>query len=174
MARKIATADVVDLSELLDFIRPRHRMVLTTFRAGGVPAEFTGHRRRGRPGSNRRRVLPAAGEGGQHPSQASGQRGGPVRRFQRPVRAGGRPPQRSSTCPKHSRAWSSTSGPSRASIPTGTSTARRWWTSASADQGHAAAVGGPGGHWRISAAIEKSAPRGGNHQAEQDAHRRLW
>ncbi|MCV7153839.1 PPOX class F420-dependent oxidoreductase [Mycolicibacterium pyrenivorans] len=34
MARKIATADVVDLSELLDFIRPRHRMVLTTFRAG--------------------------------------------------------------------------------------------------------------------------------------------
>jgi PPOX class probable F420-dependent enzyme len=33
MAPKIATADVVDLSELLDFIRPRHRMVLTTFRA---------------------------------------------------------------------------------------------------------------------------------------------
>ncbi|MDZ4270889.1 MAG: PPOX class F420-dependent oxidoreductase [Mycobacterium sp.] len=34
MARKLATADVVDQSELLDFIRPRHRMVLTTFRAG--------------------------------------------------------------------------------------------------------------------------------------------
>lgn len=34
MARKLATTDVVDLSELLDFIRPRHRMVLTTFRAG--------------------------------------------------------------------------------------------------------------------------------------------
>jgi len=34
MARKLATADVVDESELLDFIRPRHRMVLTTFRAG--------------------------------------------------------------------------------------------------------------------------------------------
>ncbi|WP_137144962.1 PPOX class F420-dependent oxidoreductase [Mycolicibacterium sp. CR10] len=34
MARKLATADVVPLSELLDFIRPRHRMVLTTFRAG--------------------------------------------------------------------------------------------------------------------------------------------
>ena len=34
MARKLATADVVALPELLDFIRPRHRMVLTTFRAG--------------------------------------------------------------------------------------------------------------------------------------------
>ncbi len=34
MARKLATADVVLLPELLDFIRPRHRMVLTTFRAG--------------------------------------------------------------------------------------------------------------------------------------------
>jgi PPOX class probable F420-dependent enzyme len=35
MARKYATADAVDLSELLTFIRPRHRMVLTTFRADG-------------------------------------------------------------------------------------------------------------------------------------------
>jgi PPOX class probable F420-dependent enzyme len=35
MARKFATADAVGLSELLDFIRPRHRMVLTTFRADG-------------------------------------------------------------------------------------------------------------------------------------------
>ncbi len=34
MARKLATADVVPLPELLDFIRPRHRTVLTTFRAG--------------------------------------------------------------------------------------------------------------------------------------------
>jgi PPOX class probable F420-dependent enzyme len=34
MARKLATADTVTLAELLDFIRPRHRMVLTTFRAG--------------------------------------------------------------------------------------------------------------------------------------------
>ena len=33
MARKLATADSVALPELLDFIRPRHRMVLTTFRA---------------------------------------------------------------------------------------------------------------------------------------------
>ena len=35
MAPKIATADTVSLSELLDFVRPRHRMVLTTFRADG-------------------------------------------------------------------------------------------------------------------------------------------
>ncbi|MGV0792010.1 PPOX class F420-dependent oxidoreductase [Mycolicibacterium sp. XJ1819] len=35
MARKYATADVVDLAQLLEFIRPRHRMVLTTFRADG-------------------------------------------------------------------------------------------------------------------------------------------
>ena len=33
MARRIATADVVELPELLDFVRPRHRMVLTTFRS---------------------------------------------------------------------------------------------------------------------------------------------
>jgi len=33
MAPKIATANVVGFSELLDFIRPRHKMVLTTFRA---------------------------------------------------------------------------------------------------------------------------------------------
>src|SRR4029078_3453618 len=33
MARKYATADVVSLPELLDFVRPRHRMVLTTFRS---------------------------------------------------------------------------------------------------------------------------------------------
>jgi PPOX class probable F420-dependent enzyme len=33
MASKIATANVVGIPELLDFIRPRHKMVLTTFRA---------------------------------------------------------------------------------------------------------------------------------------------
>jgi PPOX class probable F420-dependent enzyme len=33
MSPRIATANVVGFSELLDFIRPRHRMVLTTFRA---------------------------------------------------------------------------------------------------------------------------------------------
>lgn len=35
MARQIATTKVVDLPELLNFIRPRHRMVLATFRADG-------------------------------------------------------------------------------------------------------------------------------------------
>ena len=35
MALKIATAETVSLSELLDFVRPRHSMVLTTFRADG-------------------------------------------------------------------------------------------------------------------------------------------
>jgi PPOX class probable F420-dependent enzyme len=35
MARKYATADSVDLPQLLEFIRPRHRMVLITFRADG-------------------------------------------------------------------------------------------------------------------------------------------
>lgn len=35
MARKLATADVVTLPQLLDFVRPRHRMVLTTYRADG-------------------------------------------------------------------------------------------------------------------------------------------
>lgn len=34
MARKYATADPVSHAELLDFVRPRHRMVLTTFRRG--------------------------------------------------------------------------------------------------------------------------------------------
>jgi PPOX class probable F420-dependent enzyme len=35
MARKYATADLVDLPGLLEFLRPRHRMVLTTFRSDG-------------------------------------------------------------------------------------------------------------------------------------------
>ena len=35
MARTYATADAVGLPELLDFVRPRHRMVLTTYRADG-------------------------------------------------------------------------------------------------------------------------------------------
>jgi PPOX class probable F420-dependent enzyme len=35
MSPRIARADTVDLEELLDFVRPRHRMVLTTFRADG-------------------------------------------------------------------------------------------------------------------------------------------
>lgn len=35
MARKFATADAVALPELLEFARPRHHMVLTTFRADG-------------------------------------------------------------------------------------------------------------------------------------------
>lgn len=35
MARNYATADQVSLEELLTFVRPRHAMVLTTFRADG-------------------------------------------------------------------------------------------------------------------------------------------
>lgn len=35
MAPNFATADAVDLPELLEFVRPRHRMVLTTLRADG-------------------------------------------------------------------------------------------------------------------------------------------
>ncbi|SPM34523.1 General stress protein 26 (function unknown) [Mycobacterium rhizamassiliense] len=35
MAPKVATADVVSLAELLDFIRPRHKMLLTSFRSDG-------------------------------------------------------------------------------------------------------------------------------------------
>jgi PPOX class probable F420-dependent enzyme len=36
MARTYATAEAVALPELLDFVRPRHRMVLTTFRRDGA------------------------------------------------------------------------------------------------------------------------------------------
>jgi PPOX class probable F420-dependent enzyme len=35
MARKYATADAVDRAQLIEFVRPRHHMVLTTFRADG-------------------------------------------------------------------------------------------------------------------------------------------
>src|SRR5690242_21197348 len=35
MARKYATSDAVDLPQLLEFIRPRHHLVLTTFRSDG-------------------------------------------------------------------------------------------------------------------------------------------
>lgn len=37
MAKKIATTTRVDLTELLDFVRPRHRMILTTHRRDGSP-----------------------------------------------------------------------------------------------------------------------------------------
>lgn len=37
MARTYATADSVALPDLLEFVRPRHRMVLTTFRRDGSP-----------------------------------------------------------------------------------------------------------------------------------------
>ncbi|HET8603417.1 MAG TPA: PPOX class F420-dependent oxidoreductase [Marmoricola sp.] len=37
MARKLATADRVDRSALLDFVRPRHRMTLVTRRRDGSP-----------------------------------------------------------------------------------------------------------------------------------------
>jgi len=36
MAPRIATAQTVGRRELLEFVRPRHRMVLTTFRADGT------------------------------------------------------------------------------------------------------------------------------------------
>ena len=37
MPRKLATVDRVDRTALLDFVRPRHHMVLTTFRSDGSP-----------------------------------------------------------------------------------------------------------------------------------------
>ncbi len=36
MARSIATSDTVGLDELLEFVRPRHRLVLSTTRADGT------------------------------------------------------------------------------------------------------------------------------------------
>ncbi len=79
MARKLATADVVPLSELLDFIRPRHRMVLTTFRAGeslhsspvtgGVDAD----------GRIVVATYPQRAKAGQHPASSPCQSGGALR-----------------------------------------------------------------------------------------------
>ncbi|MXP21801.1 TIGR03618 family F420-dependent PPOX class oxidoreductase [Gordonia sp. HNM0687] len=37
MARTVAKADVVDRTALLEFLRPRHRMILSTVRADGTP-----------------------------------------------------------------------------------------------------------------------------------------
>jgi PPOX class probable F420-dependent enzyme len=37
MARSIATNTTVDRAGLVEFIRPRHKMILTTRRAGGAP-----------------------------------------------------------------------------------------------------------------------------------------
>lgn len=37
MPRKIATSTTVELAELLDFVRPRHRMILATRRGDGTP-----------------------------------------------------------------------------------------------------------------------------------------
>ncbi|MFW0794381.1 PPOX class F420-dependent oxidoreductase [Gordonia sp. CPCC 205515] len=37
MARTVATSDSVDRAALLDFVRPRHHMILSTVRADGTP-----------------------------------------------------------------------------------------------------------------------------------------
>jgi PPOX class probable F420-dependent enzyme len=37
MARSIATTTAVDLAELLDFVRPRHRLLIATMRSDGRP-----------------------------------------------------------------------------------------------------------------------------------------
>jgi PPOX class probable F420-dependent enzyme len=50
MARSIATNTTVELAELLDFARPRHRMLLATSRRDGRPQIFTGVWWCGRPG----------------------------------------------------------------------------------------------------------------------------
>jgi hypothetical protein len=42
MARKIATNTTVDRAELLEFVRPRHRVMLTTTRRDGTPQSSPG------------------------------------------------------------------------------------------------------------------------------------
>ena len=37
MSKNYATADHVDRGALLEFVRPRHKMILTTYRADGTP-----------------------------------------------------------------------------------------------------------------------------------------
>ena len=90
MARKYATADVVGLPDLLDFIRPRHRMVLTTFRSDGSlqSSPVSG----GVDDAGRIVIAsyPQRAKVGQHPAHAAGQRHGALRRIQWRLRAGRR------------------------------------------------------------------------------------
>ena len=72
MARTIATNTTVDLDGLLDFVRPRHQMVLMTTRADGRPAGLAGHRRRRPAGPHRHLDLPRAGQDGQRPPRPPG------------------------------------------------------------------------------------------------------
>jgi PPOX class probable F420-dependent enzyme len=113
MARRFATADVVTLAELLDFVRSRHRMVLTTFRADGSlqSSPVTGGV------DDAGRIVIAS-----YPQRAKSAN---IRRT----------PRASITvlsCPTPSGRWSITTVPSPVSIPTGRSIAKRWSIRASA------------------------------------------
>jgi PPOX class probable F420-dependent enzyme len=131
MAGKYATADTVSHSELLAFVRPRHHMVLTTFRTDGSlqSSPVTGgvddagriviasYPQRAKSANIRRRPRASI-------TVLSDEFNGPY------VQVDG--DGEVIDCPTPSSRWSTTTGPSRVSIPTGRSTAKRWSTRASA------------------------------------------
>ena len=90
MSPSIATNTVVDRDELLDFVRPRHRLVLVTTRANGGPqlSPVTGGV--DESGPHRDLDLSRAGEGGERPAHRRRERARAVRRVERPVGAGRR------------------------------------------------------------------------------------
>ena len=134
MAPNIATNTEVGLDELLDFVRPRHRMLLITERADGSPqaSPVTG----GVDDSGRIVIATypqrAKTKNARQPAGASPSSSSPTSGTTRGSRS-----TASARCStpargrRRSTRSSSTSATSPASTPTGRSTARRWSTRAS-------------------------------------------
>lgn len=78
MGRTVATNTDVDLESLLEFVRPRHQMIITTWKADGG-TEFAGRRGRRLRRPDRHRHVPGAGEDPQPAKGAVGIRPRPVR-----------------------------------------------------------------------------------------------
>ena len=70
MARRIATTTTVERDELLDFVRPRHHLVLITQRQDGSPQVSPVTGGVDQDGADRDLDLPRASEGRQRPSHA--------------------------------------------------------------------------------------------------------
>ena len=90
MARTIATNTTVDLEGLLEFVRPRHHLVLMTTRADGRPQASPVTGGVDAAGPHRHLDVPGAGQDRQRPPRAPGQRARALRRLRRRLGAGRR------------------------------------------------------------------------------------
>ena len=122
MARSIATNTSVGLAELLDFVRPRHRMLLATTRRDGRPQISPVSGGVDPEGRIVISTYPARAKTRNAEREPAGHVLRPLRRLERSVGPGRRRRRGAAHAGGRSTAWSSTSAASPASTPTGTST----------------------------------------------------